>query len=56
MQRLTQARACGQIAVLADGRVAEVGSHDELLARGGTYAGPWALWDRQSVPRTRAGS
>jgi ATP-binding cassette subfamily B protein len=40
--RLQTARAADRIAVLAGGRVAEVGSHDELLAAGGAYA---AMWD-----------
>lgn len=31
-----------QILVLKDGRVAETGTHAELLARGGIYA---ELWD-----------
>ncbi len=51
--RLTQARACDRIAVLADGRITEVGTHDELLARGGTYAQLWAVWDRHSVHSPR---
>lgn len=29
--------------VLEAGRVAERGSHAELLARGGVYAGMWAM-------------
>ncbi|GAA2525959.1 ABC transporter ATP-binding protein [Winogradskya humida] len=44
--RLTQARACDAIAVLTDGRIAETGTHDELLARGGHYATLWAAWSR----------
>jgi ABC-type multidrug transport system fused ATPase/permease subunit len=31
-------READQIAVLAEGRVAELGSHDELLLAGGRYA------------------
>ena len=34
----------GWLAV-ADGRIAEIGTHDELLRRGGLYA---QLWSRQS--------
>jgi ATP-binding cassette subfamily B protein len=36
--RISSVRDCDQIVVLADGRVAERGSHDELMAAGGSYA------------------
>jgi ABC-type multidrug transport system fused ATPase/permease subunit len=32
--RLTQARACDRIAVLADGEITQPGTHEELVARG----------------------
>lgn len=46
--RLSQARACDRIAVLAGGEIAETGTHDELLARGGHYAKLWDAWSRPS--------
>ncbi|WP_432565073.1 ABC transporter ATP-binding protein [Kineococcus sp. SYSU DK003] len=44
--RLSQAAACDRIAVMADGSIAEIGSHAELLARGGRYARLWQTWSR----------
>jgi len=45
--RLSTVRHADQIVVLADGRVAERGTHDELMARGGRYA---AMVTRDSAP------
>jgi ATP-binding cassette subfamily B protein len=39
--RLTTAARADRVVVMADGRVAEDGTHDELLARDGRYAGLW---------------
>lgn len=42
--RLSTARRADRIAVLRDGRLAELGPHDELIARGGFYAALWQSW------------
>ncbi|MCU1528472.1 MAG: transporter transrane region, partial [Frondihabitans sp.] len=43
--RLQTARAADRIGVLASGRIAEIGSHDELLERGGRYASMWQAYE-----------
>lgn len=40
--RLSTAAQCDQIVVLNKGRVAEAGSHQELLALGGIYSQLWS--------------
>jgi ATP-binding cassette, subfamily B, bacterial len=42
--RLTTAMKADRIVVVDDGRIAEVGSHDELVQRGGRYAAMYATW------------
>jgi ATP-binding cassette subfamily B protein len=42
--RLTTAARADRIVVMELGRIAETGSHDELLAAGGVYAGLWAAF------------
>jgi ABC-type multidrug transport system fused ATPase/permease subunit len=44
--RLHTAYDADRIAVVEQGRIVELGSHDELIERGGAYA---ALWDRWST-------
>ena len=41
--RLSTVRDADRIWVLAEGRVAEAGSHDELVAANGLYAALWAV-------------
>lgn len=42
--RLSTAYDADRIAVVEAGRIVELGSHDELLAAGGSYAGLWSAW------------
>jgi ATP-binding cassette subfamily B protein len=44
--RVSTARNADRIAVLISGRIAELGTHDELLARGGYYTD---LFEKQSL-------
>jgi ABC-type multidrug transport system fused ATPase/permease subunit len=42
--RLHTAHDADRIAVVIDGRIEELGSHDELVAAQGEYAGLWRAW------------
>ena len=42
--RLHTAHDADRVAVVEDGLVSELGSHDELLRRGGSYAALWESW------------
>ncbi len=42
--RLATAMRADRIAVIHDGRLAELGTHDELVARGGRYAALFDTW------------
>jgi ATP-binding cassette subfamily B protein len=47
--RLSTAARADRIAVVFDGRLAELGSHDELVARGGHYATLYDAWAAHQV-------
>jgi ATP-binding cassette subfamily B protein len=45
--RLSTARKADSIVVVDDGRIVEVGPHDELVASGGRYAALYAAWEHR---------
>ena len=42
--RLFSAHDADRVAVVEDGRITELGTHDQLVAHGGSYAGLWESW------------
>ncbi len=42
--RLFTAHDADRVAVVADGKITEIGSHDELIASDGSYAALWRSW------------
>lgn len=44
--RLTSIRSVDRILVIADGKIAEQGTHDELIAKGGLYRTMWEEYQR----------
>ncbi|MDG4782545.1 ABC transporter ATP-binding protein [Micromonospora sp. WMMD961] len=51
--RLNTAHDADRVAVLADGRITEIGSHDDLVAAGGAYADLWRSWHTPSDEHRR---
>ncbi|MGZ2357914.1 ABC transporter ATP-binding protein/permease [Streptomyces sp. 372A] len=47
--RLHTAHDADRVAVLEGGRLTELGSHDDLVSAGGTYAGLWRSWHGSST-------
>lgn len=45
--RLYTAHDADRVAVIEDGLISELGSHDELVHAGGPYAKLWATWHRE---------
>ncbi|SDO38153.1 ATP-binding cassette, subfamily B [Streptomyces sp. cf386] len=54
--RLTTAARADRVVLMAHGRVAEDGTHEELVARGGRYAELWRTFLGQSEPEEPVGA
>lgn len=47
--RLQTAHDADRVAVMEDGRLTEIGPHDQLVKNGGTYAALWSTWHGQPI-------
>jgi ABC-type multidrug transport system fused ATPase/permease subunit len=47
--RLHTAHDADRVAVVVDGKIVELGSHDELLAKNGEYAALWRSWRNETT-------
>ncbi|TML91830.1 MAG: ABC transporter ATP-binding protein [Actinobacteria bacterium] len=47
--RLATAMRADRLAVVHDGRIVELGTHHDLVAAGGRYAGMYATWERHAA-------
>jgi ATP-binding cassette subfamily B protein len=54
--RLSTAERADRVGVVQDGRLVELGSHDELVAAGGPYAALYAQWARSGSGPAAAGA
>ncbi len=44
--RLHTAHDADRVAVMEDGRIVELGPHEELVGHGGEYAALWQSWQQ----------
>lgn len=53
--RLFSAHDADRVAVVEDGRITELGSHDELVTAGGAYAALWRSWHGSAAEPSLSG-
>ena len=49
-EALQTAHDADRVAVMEDGRLSELGTHDDLVAAGGAYAALWHSWNADAPP------